>query len=69
MFGGNLNVRCISGLTNAFAAGAKMHGAAIIEDCPVETILVEKDARGHDVITGVKTKYGEVKKLLFLTSS
>ena len=47
-------------MTNAFATGAKKNGAKIVEDCPVETIVTEKDGRGRDTITGVRTKFGDI---------
>ena len=31
----------ISGLTNAYIKGAKDNGAEVVENCPVENILVE----------------------------
>ena len=49
------------GLTNAYAAGAKMHGAKIIEDCPIDTILV--DERKGRSVSGVQTKLGKVTSL------
>ena len=50
----------ITGLTNAFATGAKTHGAKIVEDCPVESIVTKSDGRGRDAITGVRTKFGDI---------
>lgn len=39
----------------ALAKGARMRGVTIVEDCPVEDIIVEQGA-----VKGVKTKYGTV---------
>ncbi|MGB3808663.1 MAG: FAD-dependent oxidoreductase [Parvibaculum sp.] len=44
-----------SDITQALARGARMHGAKIIEDCPVTSI--DRDARG---ITGVTTPFGKI---------
>jgi glycine cleavage system aminomethyltransferase T/glycine/D-amino acid oxidase-like deaminating enzyme len=44
------------GITQAFAKGARMRGARILEQCPVERILVEN---GRAV--GVRTPFGEVR--------
>jgi sarcosine dehydrogenase len=45
-----------SDLTQALAKGARMHGAVIIEDCPVTDVLVEKGR-----VTGVVTQHGQVR--------
>lgn len=45
-----------SDLTQALAKGARMHGAVIIEDCPVTDVLVEKGR-----VTGVVTRHGQVR--------
>ena len=40
-----------TGLTNSFAKGAKMAGATVVEDCPVEKIVrVEPDALNLDCL-------------------
>ncbi|HEY4344439.1 MAG TPA: FAD-dependent oxidoreductase [Parvibaculum sp.] len=44
-----------SDVTQALARGARMHGAKIIEDCPVTSI--DRDANG---ITGVTTPFGKI---------
>ncbi|MCE9648983.1 MAG: FAD-dependent oxidoreductase [Parvibaculum sp.] len=44
-----------SDITQALARGARMHGAKIIEDCPVTSI--ERDANG---VTGVTTPFGKI---------
>ncbi|MDR3499134.1 MAG: FAD-dependent oxidoreductase [Parvibaculum sp.] len=44
-----------SDITQALARGARMHGAKIIEDCPV--VSIERDAKG---ITGVTTPFGAI---------
>lgn len=44
------------GITQAFAKGARLGGARIVEGCPVERILVEN---GH--ATGVLTAFGPVR--------
>ena len=45
------------GLTNAFIKGARDNGAEVIENCPVEEIIVE-DGK----VTGVKTNQGLVSR-------
>ena len=44
-----------TGLTNAFAKGAKRRGARIVEDCPVEELVIKEGK-----VQGVRTKDGEV---------
>ena len=44
-----------SGITNAYAKGAKLKGAQVVEHCPVEKILVE-----NKKVVGVQTKRGTV---------
>lgn len=48
-----------TGITNAYATGAKMNGARIIEDCPVDTILLTHDDKGRTAVEGVKTTEGK----------
>ena len=43
---------CIAGLTNAFAKGAKLNGAAIFEDCPVSNINLNKTRSVQSVSVG-----------------
>ena len=50
----------ITGITNAYAAGARQNQAKIVEDCPVEEVLVERLSSGTVKVTGVKTKRGTV---------
>ena len=50
---------CI-GLTNAYARGAKQNGARIIEDAPVNEILVDEDSKGNRFIQGVSSEKGNV---------
>ena len=45
----------MTGFTNAYAKGAKLNGAQIVEHCPVENILVE-----NEKVVGVQTKRGTV---------
>ena len=43
-----------------------MHGAKIIEDCPIDTILV--DERKGRSVSGVQTKLGKVTSLQSIKS-
>ena len=52
-----------SGLTNAYARGAKQNGAIIVEDFPVNDILVDKDCHGNRSIQGVSSLFGSVSTL------
>ena len=40
------------GFTNAFAKGAKLNGASILEDCPVTKINVDSDNNVQSVTVG-----------------
>ena len=42
----------ILGFTNAFAKGAKLNGASILEDCPVTKINVDSDNNVQSVTVG-----------------
>ena len=54
------------GLTNAFAKGAKINGASILEDCPVAKINLNSDNVVQSVTVGTDnvsttTKYTTLK--------
>ena len=50
----------ILGLTNAYARGARQHGAKIFEDIAVNDIITDKDSQGNKFIQGVGSKGGSV---------
>ena len=50
----------IIGLTNAYARGAKQNGATIIEDFPINEIVIDQDRKGNKRIKAVKSEKGYV---------
>ena len=44
-----------TGLTNSLAKGAKMAGATVMEDCPVERVVVGAES---GIVEGVQTREG-----------
>ena len=48
------------GLTNAYARGAKQSGATIIEDFPINEIVLDQDSKRNKKIKGVKSEKGYV---------
>ena len=63
-----INIFLCVGLTNAYARGAKQNGARIIEDAPVNEIIVDEDLKGNRFIQGVRSEKGNVSNVLFTTN-
>ena len=54
----------LKGLTNAYARGAKENGAKIIEDFPIDKLVVDQDSKGYKTVKGVQSEKGYVRNAL-----
>ena len=46
-------------MCNALSRGAIKNGAKVIEDCPVEELIVGENFMGDKEVKGVRTQFGE----------